>query len=420
MKRTSFILITMAACLMLFSCATSKKAVEEQAAQKEIPAEKPVIVLPAAEQQGPGPEQISETISMIFAGDIMAHEENFRMDNFSIIWKDIVPLLKSSDLCFANIEGPVCSGLPWHAYPLFNMHASYANAAVAAGFNVFSLANNHANDQELTGIRGTQSWADACMKRTATTTRPVHAAGLKQADEPLSYQYFSVRNWKILFLPVTELLNSPRQTAYINYISSTAAGRTAFIQQAALLRKKHPCDIFIISVHSNEEEYIRTVSSARKSFYHSLISSGSADVVWSNHPHVVKEWEKFGKKSDGSITGLIMYANGNTISGQRRDPQFNAPDTPRDYTGDGLLLRVIFSKKVYNKNTGKIPEPVRITSAEPVLITTYIDPSDNYVIKQLDTALLTTLKQQGNKKWASYLQQRKILMEKIKGKTIWQ
>lgn len=40
-----------------------------------------------------------------------------------------------------------------------------------------------------------------------------------------------------------------------------------------------------------------------------------------------------------------MYANGNTISGQRSSPSLTKPHTDRDSTGDGLIVKLYFEKE---------------------------------------------------------------------------
>ena len=104
-----------------------------------------------------GPEENTEStlpdsIELTFAGDIMAHTENWSMSDYSRIYQDVSSLLRNDDLTFANFETPVSNSLPLSTYPRFNVHSSYLDAAVEAGFDVFSLANNHSNDQGLAGV----------------------------------------------------------------------------------------------------------------------------------------------------------------------------------------------------------------------------------------------------------------------------
>ena len=48
-------------------------------------------------------EQNKNELSLIFAGDIMAHRPNFSMKDFSKIWKDTKDIIQKSDFAFANI-----------------------------------------------------------------------------------------------------------------------------------------------------------------------------------------------------------------------------------------------------------------------------------------------------------------------------
>ena len=100
-----------------------------------------------------------------------------------------------------------------------------------------------------------------------------------------------------------------------------------------------------------------------------------------------------------------MYANGNTISAQRTNPQFTAPDTPRDYTGEGLILKL--------KATKMSDGSVILGDYEPHLITTYITPSWQFVIKLLNDDFIATLDRAELVTWAKYLIERKKLMEKV-------
>ena len=86
-----------------------------------------------------------------------------------------------------------------------------------------------------------------------------------------------------------------------------------------------------------------------------------------------------------------MYANGNTISGQRSNPQFKSPETDRDYTGDGLLMTVTLTKKTYSDGKAEIS----IEKLEPLFITTYITPAWQFVIRLMDDDLLHSLRRAG-------------------------
>lgn len=335
---------------------------------------------------------IESELNLVFAGDIMAHAPNYKIKDFDRIWRDISPLVSSGDLSFANVEAPVADSLPWSTYPQFNMHTEYIEAAIKAGFNVFSLANNHTNDQYLEGIKATKKYFDS--------RKGIYACGLKEkSGDPLSYKIIEKKGWRVLFVAITEILNRNDFASYIDYYPSTEKKRSQLIEELKKLRQESKCDLFVLSVHTDEPEYIIKVTEDHKKFFRQIIEECRADIIWANHPHVVKIFEETEQKA------FIMYANGNTISAQRTNPQFEAPETARDYTGEGLIIKM----KAGKTKSGK----VILGSYEPHLITTYITPSWQFVVKELNEDFISTLDRAEVTNWSKYLSERKKLMEKL-------
>lgn len=412
---------------------------------------------------------IPDTISFCFAGDIMAHRENFSMKNYSIIWDDIRETVSSADFSFANIETVIDDNEAPQTYPNFSVHSDYIEEVVKAGFNVFSLANNHINDQGWKGINSTIKWSEKISLQT-DSSRKLYFSGLHYLGNDFSYCLIEKEGWKIIFIAATELLNQYNSLSYINYTEPTQKGRQRFIERLKKIKSENDCDLFILSLHTAETEYVLETSSKQNQFYMDLLNNAGVDIVWANHVHVARPWsvvvnkretdkreaDKLGvdkREADKrEVDKLLMRANGNTISGQRRAPHFKTPEEIMEYTGDGLLLYVTFEKKVYNggnsiedciaANTGKTenrtggkptddnsgekkfelkPEKkIKLKSIEPIFITTYITPEWNFVIKKLDDNFIQSLEIQNRKTWAAYLKERKKLMEKIKGNTICQ
>lgn len=353
-----------------------------------------------------------ERLTLLFAGDIMAHRPNYSMKNYSKIWKDIKPLVSGADFSFANIEAPVNKNLPFSPYPDFNMQPSYPEAAIDAGFNVFSLVNNHTNDKGLEGIKETRKWAEKIEEDSKHSERPVYFCGInKSPGEKISYKIIRKGNWKILFVAVTEILNRPDYRSYLNYVVANKKNWEEFSEYLVQIRKENPCDLMILSIHTDEPEYILSAGQKRKSYYRSLISKG-VDVIWSNHPHIVREREFFGENETKLLKNAIIYGNGNTISGQRREPDFKNPENPRDDTGDGMILKLVFQKNSRQETS--------IEKIETHFITTYINTAWEFVIKFLDDDFIRYLEDIGRTEWAEYIQARKKITENIKETTIWQ
>ncbi len=354
-------------------------------------------------------------ITMLFAGDIMAHSTNYKPGNFDNIWKYVTPLVKSADLSFANIEAPVANDLEWSNYPRFNMHTSYVEAAIDAGFNVFSLSNNHTNDQKLHGIKATKKYFDG--------REGIWSSGLRDTpNSGLDYKIIETTgedgsNWRILFTAISEVTNWPDDLAYVNYYPAIGKKRAELKEALKKASSENPHDLFVLSIHTDEPEYVTKVTSSHKKFFRELISECGVDIIWGNHPHVTKEWEilRAGCVETGledyaerKKDSLIMYANGNTISGQRYKPSFTNPDNVDDNTGDGVMIKVTV-KKSGARNAQKDLE----ISTEPFFITTYITPSKQFVVRLLDDDFISSLEHAEVTNWSGYLKARKEINEAI-------
>ncbi len=361
-------------------------------------------------------DESNDEIKLLFAGDIMAHTNNYHISSFDKIWRDVKYLIDGNDLVFANIEAPVDTTKPVSSYPNFNMPQNYVQAAVDAGFNVFSLCNNHSNDQYLDGIKETLKTVDRICEQAAKNAIPrsLYFSGLKNSKESeFSYNIIEKSGWKILFLPMTELLNRPDFSEYINYIKTDDASRNEFIDYVKKLREKNPCTIFVLSFHTAEPEYTRNITSRQEKFYKELINNG-VDIIWANHAHIIKN-RKIIVDTETNCDKLIMYANGNTISGQRRNPDLTSknPNGERDNTGDGLFYKVTLKKD----NNGS----VKIKKCEPIFITTYINTANEFVLKPLNQDFVNYLYSVPRTNWAKYIERRiNINQEATKDLIEWQ
>ena len=361
-------------------------------------------------------DESDDEIRLLFAGDIMAHTNNYHISSFDKIWRDVKYLIDGNDLVFANIEAPIDTTKPVSNYPNFNMPQNYVQAAVDAGFNVFSLCNNHSNDQYLDGIKETLKTVDRICEQAAKNANPrsLYFSGLKNSKESeFSYNIIEKSGWKILFLPMTELLNRPDFSEYINYVKTDDASRNEFIDYVKKLREKNPCTIFILSFHTAEPEYTRNITSRQEKFYKELIKNG-VDIIWANHAHIIKN-RKIIVDTETNCDKLIMYANGNTISGQRRNPDLTSknPNGERDNTGDGLFYKVTLKKD--NKGS------VKIKKCEPIFITTYINTANEFVLKPLNQDFVNYLYSVPRTNWAKYIERRiNINQEATKDLIEWQ
>lgn len=340
----------------------------------------------------------SNYLDITIAGDIMAHNVNFQMEDYNKIYTDILNITKNDDLTICNFETPVDGTIPYETYPTFNVQPPYLEAAINAGFEVFTLANNHTNDQNASGIEETYKNFDIFRNNPGYT---VYFSGIRENEDiEFSYELIEIKGWKVLFCGITECINSYHDMELIDFVNPTKKHRNEYLQFISKLRAENPCDIFILAVHTAEPEYIRTVSEARKTFFRQLLDAG-VDIVWGNHPHVTQEWEIF-TDEEGKARKMIMYSTGNTISGQRGRPDYNNPGGKYEYTGDSLLMELSF---VYDDNG------VYMDFIEPTIITTHVEDNGDYVIKKLTQGFIN----RQIEKDQIYYTKRLELMKEIKG-----
>ena len=390
------------AAILLCSCATSKSDKIQSENSTELTKELDELYQEEAStalQQENLPVE-SNTITLLFAGDIMAHSVNYIISDYPKIWRDVKFMIEPCDLAFANIEAPIDNTQKPQNYPNFNMPQAYIEAAVDAGFDVFSLCNNHTNDQGKNGIKETVKSAERLVKRSKERGQDIYFSGLKDSKEAtFTYNTIEKNGWKILFLPMTEILNRPANAEYINYIENTEKARKEFIKYVKQLRLSNECDLMVLSLHAYEVEYTRKVTSTQETYYQELLDAG-VDILWANHAHIIKD-RKYIYYNKTQSHKVIMYANGNTISGQRTKPELTSknPVGERDNTGDGLMVKLTFKKQ----QDGLLP---CIIKSENLFITTYINTADEFVVKPLNQDFIDYLWEVPRTNWAKYIQRR--------------
>lgn len=366
---------------------------------------------------------------LTFAGDLMAHTVNYNMKNYNAIYTDVISILQSDDISFVNVETPICDSLPLASYPAFNVHTPYLHAAVKAGFDVLSFANNHTNDYGVTGIEGTLAAVRAIQKEYCTDNSPCRFpafSGLKnEYSEQLQFTPLWYKGWSILFISVTELLNSyDASKERLYYSAPTKEGRAILLSVINHARKQYPCDICILALHLNEREYGRTVSKEKKQWFKQLGEAG-VDIIWAHHPHVMQPWEIITVDRPISLNAvgtaesagasktvqtvqthdnmlernnvLCMYSMGNFISGQRWHTHYDDPAFYREYTGDAVLLQVTCTRNCAGKADFSIL---------PIPITQY-NETKHPVVKRFTQDWIQSL----NKKERMYFTRRFELMK---------
>lgn len=295
----------------------------------------------------------------------MAHDVNFKMKDFSVMYNNVSDVLLSDDISFGNLEFPIDDTKPYSTYPRFNVNSPYVRTAIDAGFDVFSLANNHSNDQGLKSVLETikSTFLLQTEYKNKTPSRNIYFSGLQASAFDGYYPViFEYEGTKIAFLAITEILNNYDSSKNkVNLVSYTDELKAEFVDRIKRIKEIEKPDLFIVSIHIAEPEYVRTITQKRKDYFQKLAEAG-IDIIWAQHPHIALPWEIF-KRSDDKES-LIMYSMGNFVSGQRYRVNVTNPESSSEYTGDSFLLSVNLTKNEKGNFEFEL---------NPVLITTWIN-----------------------------------------------
>lgn len=262
----------------------------------------------------------------------MIHTANYLTTDYSAVYRSIEPLLQKDDLSFANLEFPVDPSRPFSSYPRFNANPEYLQAAVEAGIDVFSLANNHTFDQGRNGVLQTLRVLSRLGEQSC---RRLYSDGIRgNLQAPFRPVEIHCRGTRIGFMAVCQMVNAPMSHSYINIVDyRNRRHREFFLPHIRQLAPRY--DLFILSYHGGRE-YSRKPDEGKMHFFEQLLQAG-VDIVWAHHPHVVQP-HRLVEREQGR--GLIMPSTGNLISGMLLGLNPEQPGHELAWTADSALWLV--------------------------------------------------------------------------------
>lgn len=228
--------------------------------------------------------------------------------DFTKTYEHIVPLVEAADVAIINQETLICgdgyeiSGANFN----FNSPTELGNAMVNAGFDVFTLANNHVRDKGVDGMRACMDYWDGMMEKY-----PILACGMYRSKEDQDrIRVQEVNGLKIAYLAYTEHMNGYT-------IPEDAGVRVGLTSDEALIKRqiteaRELADAVIVAAHWGNED-THTVRDDVKVLAQKMIEWG-ADVILGSHPHTAQTMEYL-SRSDGS-RGFVYYSLGNFVSAQ--------------------------------------------------------------------------------------------------------
>ncbi len=286
--------------LLLSACAVTTPTEPPTSPAAASPAVEPTAESAPEPELPPGmPDWSMQRLSIAAVGDMMLgtdYPENHLPDDDGVSFlQAVTPYLSATDLTFGNLEGVLLDGgepakqcsNPRACY-LFRSPSRYVSHYKAAGFDVMSLANNHARDFGEAGRR-------ASMQTLA-------AAGLHHSGLRGDFATMVVNDLKVAVLAFAVTVNS-------NLLHDYERARQTVARHA----ENH--DIVIVSFHGGaegrdvtrlpfaEEEYFGEPRGNVVRFSRMVVDAG-ADLVLGHGPHVVRAMENYRDR-------LIAYSLGN-------------------------------------------------------------------------------------------------------------
>ena len=279
--------------LQIAACATT----ETPAPTAPPPEPPPAPITQALPPPTPDPSTIR--ISIAAVGDMMIGTDyplNHLPDDDGVSFlQDVTPVISAADIAFGNLEGVLIDGgtpgkkcsNPSACY-LFRSPTRYADHYRNAGFDVLSLANNHARDFDEDGRSSSMH---------AIASRGMHHSG-REGD----FASVAVGDLTVAFLAYAVTKNSNMMLDYELAFDTVAEYATTH-------------DVVVVSFHGGaegaevthvpfaDEEYYGEPRGDVVWFARGAVDAG-ADLVIGHGPHVVRGLERYKER-------LIAYSLGN-------------------------------------------------------------------------------------------------------------
>lgn len=273
----------------------------------------------------PSAADSTQTITLLFAGDLMQHQSQIdgakRKDgtyDYEECFRYIKDDISEADLAIANFEVTL-AGPPYAGYPRFCAPDEYLDWSMNCGFDVLLTANNHSCDTGADGIRRTIEVMDEKHVPHLGTYK-------NQADRDANYPFIIEQNgFKFAFLNYTYATNGlPVPEPYI----VNGFDRNQMAKDIAAAKAKEP-DVIIAFMHWGIE-YVLEQNREQEELAQWLLDQG-VDHVVGDHPHVVQPAEirtdSLGHKH------LVCYSLGNFVS-----------NITRPNTDGGMFIRLMLEK----------------------------------------------------------------------------
>ena len=237
------------------------------------------------------PVKAESNVTIMAFGDMMLgrYVRTLMNENgMSYIFKNIMgyegKFFEGADVIFGNLEGPIHGqGTSGGTAMVFSFNKDIAEFLKKYGFNLFSIANNHAVDQ---------GWKGRATTLEALNEQELGWCGHPSEVDPDSVYYGTVGDKEFAFVCFQD----------VNYKLDDEAA----VELIKEIDEK--VDHLIVSVHWGYEYKHRPDFNTEESPGRAFVDAG-ADFVIGHHPHVVQSFEEYNGK-------FIFYSLGNFVFDQ--------------------------------------------------------------------------------------------------------
>ncbi len=225
-------------------------------------------------------------VNFLAVGDIMLSRKVAKaMDNnndWLLPYSKTEELLNNSDFVFGNLESPFNGSEYYNPGEtlIFNAPLKTIEGLKLNNFQVLQLANNHALDQGIKGLRYTENLLDEFNIQhigTGSTTT--------EAFKPAIIEKNGI---KICFIGASYASVNDGGKAHNTFVARIEEIENLKLE---IENSKSYCDFVVVSMHAGTE-YTYKPNKAQINFAHAAIDFG-ADMVIGHHPHWIQTIERY-------------------------------------------------------------------------------------------------------------------------------
>lgn len=282
----------------------SKKVNNENPTQS-----KPAVTEKVDKEETTAPKNTKATI--VAVGDNLIHntlisagEQGDGTLDYNSFYEDIKQYIEPADLAIINQETMLGGDVKeYSGYPMFNTPWEVGEAAINAGFDVFTCATNHSMD---VGSAGVEKECEFFEKHPEV----VHTGTYTSTEDYNKIAYKEINGIKFAFLNYTYGTNGISIPSDKKYLVKLLTEENV---RKDIPEARKNADVVIVFPHWGTENSHDVSDQQRK--YCKIFMELGVDIVIGTHPHVLQpvEWltdDESGKKM------LVYYSIGNFISHQ--------------------------------------------------------------------------------------------------------